>query len=110
MRPAGGYTPDLINFANSLSCYDIYADIMMDDFSNYDNSLKKYVAITSSRRETKKYLHSFEEIKDKYLKNICMYGEYPKAISDDMGDYYYFAKFDTLKEALEFDEFVRKGI
>ena len=110
MRPAGGYTPDLINFANSLSCYDIYADIMMDDVSNYDNSLKKYVAITSSRRKTKKYLHSFEEIKDKYLKNICMYGEYPKAISDDMGDYYYFAKFDTLNEALEFDEFVRKGI
>ena len=31
MRPAGGYTPDLINFANSVSCYEIYADVIAYD-------------------------------------------------------------------------------
>ena len=30
MRPAGGYTPDLINFANSINCYQIYADVNID--------------------------------------------------------------------------------
>ena len=25
MRPAGGYTPDLINYANSVDCYQIWA-------------------------------------------------------------------------------------
>ena len=24
MRPAGGYTPDMINFANSVDCYQIW--------------------------------------------------------------------------------------
>ena len=28
MRPAGGYTPDLINFSQSVNCYQIYADVM----------------------------------------------------------------------------------
>ena len=27
MRPAGGYTPDMINFANSVDCYQIWADM-----------------------------------------------------------------------------------
>ena len=29
MRPAGGYTPDLINYANSVDCYQIWADMEM---------------------------------------------------------------------------------
>ena len=27
MRPAGGYTPDMINYANSVDCYQIWADM-----------------------------------------------------------------------------------
>lgn len=31
MRPAGGYTPDLINYANSVDCYQIWADMVCYD-------------------------------------------------------------------------------
>lgn len=107
MRPAGGYTPDLINYANSVSVYDIYADIITDNKTNYDRSLEKYYAITSSRRKNLNYLYSNEEIFNKYMFDITMYGEYPESIADDMGDYYFFARFKELDEAKEFDRFVR---
>ena len=31
MRPAGGYTPDMINYANSADCYQIWADMVCYD-------------------------------------------------------------------------------
>ena len=31
MRPAGGYTPDMINYANSVDCYQIWADMVCYD-------------------------------------------------------------------------------
>jgi hypothetical protein len=43
----------------------------------------------------------------KYKNNICFYGRYAKAISDDMGDSFVFAKFKTLDELFAFDDFVR---
>lgn len=107
MRPAGGYTPDLINFANSVSCYEIYADVVTYDKITVDLNMRKYVAVASSRRYSLKYLHSTSEVLAKYPNNITMYGDYPRALRDDMGDYYFFAKFDSVQEAMDFDTFVR---
>ena len=107
MRAPGGYTPDLINFANSVSCYDIFADSCAIDTNTVDLTKEKFYAIVSSRRFRLQYVHSEEEILNKYRNNICMYGVYPEVLRDDLGDSYYFAKFATLEEAMEFDSFVR---
>ncbi len=107
MRPAGRYITDLMNYANSLSCYDIYADVITNDDAQYNNGNKKYYAITSSRRDNIEYLHSKEEIISKYQYNLCMYGEYQKGLDDEIGDWYFIAKFDTLDEIYEFDRYVR---
>lgn len=107
MRAPGGYTPDLINFANSVSCYDIYADSCAYDENKQDLNKQKYWAVSSSRRFCYNYFHNNDEIFEKYRNNICMYGEYPKVLSDNLGDLYYFAKFDSKLEADEFDVFIR---
>lgn len=108
MRPAGGYTPDLINYANSISCYDIFADSLAFDENRQVSIGGKFYAITPSRRYSLEYEHSSEEIISKYKDAICMHGVYPKILRDAMGDYYFIAKFKTLSEALEFESFVRK--
>ena len=41
IRPPGGFTPDLINFANSVNSYQIYADSMMYDFTKELEKLVK---------------------------------------------------------------------
>ena len=107
MRPAGGYTPDLINFANSVSCYEIYADVIAYDKNLQDMGKEKFYAFSVSRRDELNYLHSQEEIFLKYGSSLCAHGVYPKHMADAMGDDYFYAKFKTIEEGLEFDKFVR---
>ncbi len=107
MRPAGGYTPDLLNYANSVSCYEIYADIIAYDKNYQDMNKEKFYAFSVSRRDELNYLYTEEEIYKKYGSSMCAHGQYPKHMADAMGDEYFFAKFRTIAEGEEFDRFVR---
>lgn len=110
MRPPGGNTPDLIDFGGSVSCYQIYADVIAYDENRQDMSLPKYYAWSVSRRREHQYVHSHEEIEAKYRDNLCMVGEYPSVIATAMGDYFYFAKFKDLDDAKAFDKFVLEKV
>ncbi len=107
MRPAGGYTPDLIDFANSVSCYEIYADIIAYDENRQDMNKEKYYAFACSRKDVFQYVHTPEEIKAAFPDNFCMGGRYPAHIARAMGDEYYYAKFKNFDDGLKFDTFVR---
>ncbi len=109
-RPAGGYTPDLINFANSVNVYEIYADMIAYDENRQKMDYEKFYACSSARRYGKNYVHTLDEILSKYHNNVCYYGEFPYALRDDMGDSFVCAKFKTEEELREFDEFVRKKV
>ena len=104
MRPAGGYTPDLINFANSTNVYQIYADIMMFDENRQKDEHKHYYAPVASRRDEFSYVHSDEELLEKYKGKICHHGRYADVFSGAMGNRFFMAKFDTPEEMEEFKE------
>ena len=80
--------------------------MMYDENKEHDYPEKFYCA-SCSRRNTSSYLYSKEEVIAKYHNNICMAGEFPKVLRDDMGDSYFVAKFKTKEEMMEFDTFVR---
>ena len=65
MRPCGGFTPDMINFAHSTDVYKIWADMIA-----YDSTLKPtgphYYCIFSGRRNGKNFKLSHEELLAKY--------------------------------------------
>ena len=105
MRPAGGYTPDLINFSQSVSCYQIYADVMAFNENRQDMSLPKYYAACASRRDWVSYANDDNAVLDKYRNNICANGRYPDVLSSAMGNRFFMAKFDTLEEVQEFQKF-----
>ena len=105
MRPAGGYTPDLINFSQSVNCYQIYADVIAFNENQQDMSMPKYFAACASRRDWVSYRNSDEDILSKYQNNICHCGRYPEVLSGAMGNRFFMAKFDTLEEVNEFQEF-----
>ena len=110
MRPAGGFTPDLINFSQSVNCYQIWADIMMNDQTRQDFSMAKYYAACASRRNGVWYVHSDSEIFMKYRNEISADGYYPYVLSGAMGDRYFMAKFDNLDQVEEFRQFVEQRI
>ena len=105
MRPAGGYTPDLINFSQSVNCYQIYADIMAFNENHGEMDLPKYYAACASRRDWVDYANDDGTVYDKYRNNICASGRYPDVLSGAMGNRFFMAKFDTLEEVQEFQEF-----
>ena len=108
MRPAGGFTPDLIDFSQSISAYQLYADIMAYNENKQDMSLEKYFAPCASRRDFAEYKHSDEEVLNKYYGSICNYGRYPDALSSAMGNRFFMAKFKSLDEVEEFKSFVEE--
>lgn len=108
MRPAGGFTPDLINFANSVSVYDIYADVIAFNENRQKDVYSHYYAACASRRDEHNYVHSEQEILDTFKNNLCCHGRYPNVLSGAMGNTYYMAKFSSVEEMNKFRLFVEE--
>ncbi|MCQ2146147.1 MAG: Type 1 glutamine amidotransferase-like domain-containing protein [Bacteroidales bacterium] len=105
MRPAGGYTPDMMNFAHSTDVFQIWADMVAFDKRVKDEGEQFYCAY-ASRRDRHSYVHSEEEILQKYGEFIAMHDRMPKALSSALGDMVYMAKFSNKKQINEFFKFV----
>ena len=60
-------------------------------------SPKAYCA-TSSRRDNAEYFYTDEDIKRTFAKELVGAGRYPKVLSGVMGDSFYMAKFNSIKE------------
>lgn len=106
MRPAGGYTPDLINFANSVNCYQIYADCIAYGENRQKMDYEKYYAGCASRRDIYEYVHSDDEVRAKYKNCLNAYGRYPLIFSGAMGNRFFMARFKTEEEMNEFRDYV----
>ena len=106
MRPAGGYTPDSINFATSSNVYQIYADVMMFDENRQKDEFEHFYNAVASRRDGFAYVHSDDEVLNKYKDVICHHGRYADIFSDAMGNRFFMAKFRNLKDLEEFRDYV----
>ncbi|MCQ2776694.1 MAG: carbamoylphosphate synthase large subunit [Bacilli bacterium] len=106
MRTPGGYTPDMIDFANSVNFYDLYAQVMMNNKILNNPSFPHYFCSCSSRRDGKIYKYSDEDVLNKYKNFICMSGRFPDVLAGDMGNRYFIAKFDSYSDMIEFNEYV----
>lgn len=110
MRPAGGYTPDMINFANSVDCYQIWADMVCyDEVRHLDLNGPKYYCVYASRRDCHSYKHSHEQILARYGSRLKMCDELPLALRLDMGDRMYTANVRTSVERDAFIRYVQQG-
>jgi phosphoribosylglycinamide synthetase, ATP-grasp (A) domain len=113
MRPAGGYTPDMYNYANNTDVYQIWADMIAFDKiekAKLNEDIEKNYCVYASRRDNRNYIHSHDEIKQKYGNAIVMDERMPDIFSGAMGNYMYTAKFKTKEEMEEFIDFVHKKI
>ncbi len=106
MRPPGGYTPDMMNYANDIDVYSIYADMVCHDNSDYDRMQRPYHCVYASRRDGNHYQHSHQEVMDKYYRHMVMCECMPDILAGAMGNQMYTARFTTLEEVQEFIQFV----
>ena len=108
MRPPGGFTPDMINFGQSVDTYQIYADIMCyDKIVNVNLDYEKYYCVYYGRRDRLKYKYTYEEIKNDFP-SILIHDNMSEALSNALGNEFFIAKFKTLNEVNKFIKMVEK--
>ena len=101
MRPSGGVTPDMIDFAHSTDVYKIWADMIAFDRSTMPVGKHAYCAF-AGRRDGKDFILGHEDILAKYKDNIKMAERIPDVLSGAMGNQMYVAVFGSQKEMDEF--------
>lgn len=97
MRPCGGFTPDMINFAHSTNVYKIWADMIAFGHSTMPVGKHAFCAF-AGLRDGKDFVMSYEDIMEKYGKYMKMVDRIPDVLSDAMGNQMYVAVFDTKKQ------------
>lgn len=107
-RPAGGYTPDMMNFAHSTDVYQIWANMVTADHRGTPESDDPFWCVYAGRRDVHDYVHSHQEILDTWDSRIVMQRRVPRALSDDMGNQMYTARVRTEDELHEFVRFVQE--
>lgn len=107
MRPCGGFSPDMMNYANSTNVYKIWADMIAFDHSTLPDGKHAYCAY-AGRRDGKDFVLSHEQILEKYGDNLRMVDRIPDVLSGAMGNQMYVAVFNTKKEMDSFYKNVLK--
>lgn len=108
MRPAGGYTPDMMNFAHSIDVYQIWADMVCFGDRRVPAGDREYFCVYASRKDGKRYVRTHEEILGRYGKNIVMCERMPELMVRTMGNQMYTAKLDSAEETEAFIRFVHE--
>ena len=107
MRPAGGYTPDMINFAHSTDVYKIWADMVVFGESRTTEGELYYCAF-ASRRDIYHYAHSHEEILEAYKDSLVMCERMPEILSGAMGNQMYTVRLKEFTDVQNFITFVHE--
>ena len=107
MRPAGGYTPDMMDFAHSTDVYQIYADMVAFDTRKVPESGEHFYCVYASRKDGHTYGRTHEEIMARYGDQMMMQEEMPPMNWPQMGRYMYTARLKTFEEAQAFIEYVQ---
>ena len=98
MRPSGGFTPEMINYACSTDFYRDWADMVCFDRLTLPDYPKKYFAAHYGRRKEHSYRYSHEEIMSRWGENVMESGALDPALATAMGDIFYIARFETEEE------------
>ncbi|MBQ9167976.1 MAG: ATP-grasp domain-containing protein [Oscillospiraceae bacterium] len=95
MRPSGGNTPDMYNFAYETDVYKIWADMIAFGHNTMPMDRPRHFCGFVGRRDGKNYAFDHNAIMAKYGHCMKMEGRLPEALSGAMGNQMYIAIFDT---------------
>ena len=103
MRPSGGFSADMFNFANSTDVYKIWADMVAYDRSTLSSEGREhFYCCFCGRRDGKNFVMNHAAIMAKYGDRIKMVQRIPKALSDAMADMVYLANLRTEEEKAQY--------
>lgn len=102
MRPAGGFTPDMLNYSQSVDVYQIWADMVAFDERRHTYEGERSYCVYTGRRDGVHYAVSTDELLVRYRDQVRLYTRMPDALSGAMGNQVAIACFDTEEEVRDF--------
>ncbi len=108
VRPPGGTTPEMMDYAHAVDVYQIWADMVCFDERRMEEHGTDAFCVYASRRDAHSYAHAHGDVLACYGDAVVAHGRVPDALSDDMGNYQYTARFETRAEADEFVAYVHE--
>lgn len=106
MRPAGGHDPDMMNYAQFIDVYSIYAEMVTDDARSFPKTDERYFCAYAARKDGHVFSRSHEEIMKRYADSLVMQEEMPEIDWPQMGRRFYMARFKTEKQMQKFFKYV----
>lgn len=107
MRPPGGYTTDMMNYASDINIYQFPTlDLLHLAFPKQQPT--KYVVVHIGRRDHFQYEHNAAEIFNQYPTNILMHDRIPHVLSSALGNEFYIARFKNQEDCQQFIHTVLK--
>ena len=98
LRPAGGFTPDMINFSQSCDCFQIWADMVAFDECRRVYAGDKRYCLCVGRRDDVKYDNDIAAIREKYGSRIVLDTILAPALARAMGNRILLMLLDTKEE------------
>jgi biotin carboxylase len=106
MRPPGGLTTDMFNYANDIDLYEQWANVVVGNEFTV-RYFRPYHCGYVGRKLGKSYKHSHREIMDTYGHYIVHHGAIQSVFSAAIGNYGYVARTSDLAELTEIADFIR---
>ena len=105
MRPPGGLTPDMMNYAHSTDVFQIWADMVAFGERRKDFGEQFYCAYVG-RRDVHSYKHSHQDIMQRYGDRISLCTRMSAALADDLGDQVYIARLSKRRDIDEYFKYL----
>lgn len=97
MRAPGGRIPDKMNYAYDTDVYTIWADSLIYDKCFMTSEFKHYIT-HYGRKNSLDYVYSREDIRNRWSHCIIEEMDVADALADEMGNYAYLMRADSLEE------------
>ena len=102
MRPAGGFTPDMYNFAYETDVYKVWADMIAFGKNTMPADRPSHYCAFVGRRDGKNFIMDHNAVMAKYGSAMKMQGRIPDALAGAMANEMYIANFDTEEQMQQY--------
>ncbi len=106
MRPPGGYTTDMFNYASDIDIYSTWAGLVTHGRSGLEYK-RSYHCCYASRKNRHHYRHDHEEIMNRYKHLMLEVVQVPGVFRPALGDIGYIFRSPNIREVLEVIDFIQ---
>lgn len=108
MRPPGGLTLDMFNYACDLDIYNAWASIIAGDGYPYPEYSHKYFCCYVGRKFRRVYAHSHEDVLDYLAEHVVHHEPISGTFSNALGNYGYLIRSPELNEIVDMAKYIQE--